>query len=351
MVVIDGFADMDTHTVTEACKKVSRVQFGLDPWEVLQAAYQFQGRYEFGGLLYDATMESTPDLLDSISVDSVIGNSSCTLRKCKNPEIFFSILDEHAIPYPEVCFQPPESSSKTWLIKHSMSTGGWGVSDLSKEFTEEEGVYFQRKIDGINFSLTFLANGSEIEPLGFNLLWVDTMKKDLPYRYAGAINCVDLTQRQRDTAIDYAKVLTRAFGLVGLNGMDCILFGDSIYVLEINPRIPATYELYETRHGNLLDEHIEVCRTHVLVPKRRNSLIRAHAIVYAPFPVQVPRDFMWPLWTADRPHPGERIETHQPICNVFAGGKNAVRTCEMIRTRKDMIINKLIHVKANNFNE
>ena len=351
MVVVDGFADMDTHAVAEAYKKVSRTQFGLVPWEALQAVRQLQDRYEFDGLLYGTAMELTPDLLDAVSVDNIIGNSSRTLRGCKNPEIFFSTLNEHAILHPEVCCQLPGNSSEAWLAKHPMSTGGWGVSDVSEQFEGGDGIYFQRKIDGISFSLIFLANSSEIEPLGFNLLWVDALKENFPYRYAGAVNYVDLTQRQRDTTINYAEVLTRAFGLVGLNGMDCILSNGSVYVVEINPRIPATYELYETRRGDLLEEHIEVCRTHALVSKRRNPLIRAHAIVYAPCPIQIPQDFVWPLWTADRPHPGEQIEAHQPVCNVFSGGRNAAQVCEMIHIRKNMIVNKLIHVEEAASNE
>ena len=349
MAVIDGFADVDTRAVAEVCKKVSRIKYGLDTRGVLQAVHQLQGKYEFEGLLYDAAMESTPDLLDSVSVDDIIGNSSRTLRRCKDPETFFSTLNKHAIPHPEVSFERPGNPADPWLVKHAAGTGGLGVCDISGELDTKESVYFQRKIDGINFSLTFLANGNEIKLLGFNQLWVESLGENMPYTYTGAINYVNLTQHQQSMTINYASVLAREFELVGLNSMDCILSGGSIYAIEVNPRIPATYELYETRHGDLLKEHIEACKTHVFTAGQRKPLLRGHAIVYAPNPVQIPENFTWPLWTADRPHPGEAIDVHQPICSVFAGGKNAAQVREIIRTRKDVIINKLTYVRDNHY--
>ena len=67
----------------------------------------------------------------------------------------------------------------------------------------------------------------------------------------------------------------------------------------------------------------------------------AHAIIYAPHEIQIPTDVSWPLWTADRPHPGEKIQQYEPICNVFSGGKNYSQVCEMIATRKKAMLNKL----------
>lgn len=347
MVVVDGFADMDTRAVTAACEKVSRTKFGLDTKEVLQATYKLQKIHTFDSLFYDAAIESAPDLLDSISVENIIGNSSRTLRQCKDPETFFSTLDRHEIPYPEVNFEYPENPTGSWLAKHAMSAGGSGVHNASEKFDTDGNIYFQRKVEGVDFSLTFLANGRSIKPLGFNLLWVEVLRESMPYAYAGAINCVDLTQHQRNMAVHYANVLANEFRLVGLNSMDCILFDDSVYVIELNPRIPATYELYETKYGELLEEHIEVCKTHTFAPTQREQLLRAHAIVYAPDFVQIPKDFSWPLWTADRPSPEEEVGIYQPLCSVFAGGKNIAQVREMIHTRKKIITNKLTRTKNN----
>ena len=342
VAVVDGFADMDTCVAAEVCKKIPRTKFGLDTYEVLQTIDNLQKQYTFDGLLYDAALESNPDLLDSIPIDKVIGNSSHTLQQCKNPEVFFPTLDNYSIPHPRVSFKPIDNSSGSWLTKHVTSTGGFGVCDKPENFNVEQDVYFQKKVNGVNFSFTFLANRYELKPLGFNTLWCEALSESTPYAYSGAINKVDLTEQQQDAAIDYAKTLTREFKLVGINSIDYILLDDCVYTLELNPRIPATYELYETKYGDLIKEHIEVCLTAKLVPSQRKQLLRAHAIVYAPDLIHVPTHFTWPLWTADRPHPEEMINKHQPLCSVFAGGKNVAQVREMIHTRKKTIVRKLM---------
>ena len=82
----------------------------LMPNETLQAVGVLQSQYAFSGLFYDAALEANPGLLDSISVDTVIGNSSHVLRQCKDPKVFFSTLDRYSIPYPEVSLAPLSNS-------------------------------------------------------------------------------------------------------------------------------------------------------------------------------------------------------------------------------------------------
>ena len=338
---------MDTRTVSEACRKVSRAKFGLDANETLQAVGVLQSQYAFSGLFYDAALEANPGLLDSISVDTVIGNSSHVLRQCKDPKVFFSTLDRYSIPYPEVSLAPLSNSMDSWLIKHAASTGGGGVSNNPEEFTLGLNIYSQKRINGLSFSLIFLASGEAIRSVGFNTLWSEALGKKVPYAYAGAINQVDLTEQQRDTASDYATTLTREFKLVGLNSIDYILSAGCIYVLEINPRIPASYELYESKYGSLIKQHIDACISAKLVAAQEKQLLRAHAIVYASERIQVPANFTWPLWTADRPHAEEQIDKYEPICSVFAGGKNVAQVREMIHTRKKTIIKKLLQANKN----
>jgi len=309
----------------------------------MHAVASLQCKYTFEGLLYDAVLECNPDLLDSLPIGRVIGNSSQTLRQCKDPKVFFSALDQNAISYPEVSYEPIQDSTDSWLVKHMISSGGTGISAYAEVGTSEKNIYFQRKINGVNFSLIFLANGDELKPIGFNTLWSEALGECMPYAYAGAINSVDLTEQQRDTTINYATALTREFKLVGLNSIDCILSEGSIFVLEINPRIPATYDLYETKQGDLMKGHVEACVNAKFATTQRKQLLRAHAIVYAPQLIRVPASLDWPLWTADRPHQEEVIHKYEPVCSVFAGGKNVAQVSEMIHTRKKTIIRKLTH--------
>lgn len=211
----------------------------------------------------------------------------------------------------------------------------------SIDFTSNQ--YLQKRIDGVNFSITFLANTEEISVLGFNTQWNQKLSDNMPYAYSGAINHVKLDEDIKQMAHQYTQVLAKEFKLAGLNSIDFIVAENTVYVLEVNHRIPATYELYETRYGELMKEHIEVCSSNILPVTTRRSLLRAHAIVYAPSNICIAEDMLWPLWSSDRPHVGEVIHRAEPVCNVFAGGQNSAQVCEMIESRKQSIISKLTH--------
>ena len=309
---------------------------------MLQVVNELQSQYAFGGLLYDAAIEVNPDLITKRSELEVLGNSSQTLENCIPTAKFFAALDQASIGYPEVHFQLNDVIDGSWLVKHQHSSGGFGVAHYQFNQSLPKNTYLQKKINGISFSLTFFANGDEIFVLGFNTQWSEQLNDAIPYIYKGAINTVTLDQQHLDTAKHYAQVVTKEFNLLGLNSIDFICHNDHVYLLEINPRIPASYELYETKYGDLMREHMEVCKTKQLPTKKRPELLRAHTIVYAPKQIHIPEDFDWPLWTADRPHGGEKIPQYQPICSVFSGGKNSAQVREMIKTREQSIINKFI---------
>ncbi|NNC68352.1 MAG: ATP-grasp domain-containing protein [Gammaproteobacteria bacterium] len=339
VAVVDGFADCDTVAAATEIRKVKRSSFGLNHNEVLQTVQSLQSKIPFDGLFFDAAMESNPNLLDEINVNPIFGNSSQVLSACKNFKVFFSILDQHSIPYPEISFKP--ITGDNWLVKQAVSTGGIGVAPASEEVAFTENSYLQRKVDGINFSLTFLANGEELFELGFNTLWSEQLGLNVPYAYAGAINQVRLDAEIQMTALQYAKIITKEFELVGLNSIDFICVDKSVYVLEVNPRIPASYELYETKYGDLMAQHIEVCKSRTLPATKIQPLLRAHAIVYAPADINVSESVSWPLWTADRPHAHVLIKKFEPVCSIFAGGKNSAQVYEMIKTRKQSILANL----------
>lgn len=341
VAVVDGFADVDTCAVSSVNRKVARTSLGLREKEVAEAVRELQDEYSPEGLLYDSALEFAPGLLEDIGASRVIGNSSTVLRRCKDPKTFFSALDKNSISYPQVCFSQAPGDPGLWLRKNPKSAGGRGIAPCAGASGHDPSVYLQRKVEGLSFSLTFLADGASIEVLGFNTLWHRTCGPDRPYVYEGAVNRAGLTREQQSMALHYTVRLTREFRLVGLNSIDFILSSDCVHVLEINPRIPATYELYETRQGHLIGAHMDACIHAKLAPMSGERPLRAHALVYAPEPMQIPARFDWPLWTADRPHPKEQIQQHEPVCSVFAGGRNMAQARAMVRTRMQKVLQDL----------
>ena len=340
--VVDGFADIDTRAAATEYKRVNRSHYSLDQHEVVKVVSELKTKSTFDGLFYDAALECNPNLLDEINISSVVGNTSQVLNTCKNPEVFFPSLDRLSISYPEISLNPGlKNTEEGWLVKQAQSTGGFGVNHITNDIAYGENSYIQKKIKGLNFSITFLANGEKVLALGFNTLWNEALNDDVPFAYSGAINYVNLEESVKQTALDYIEVMTKEFELLGLNSIDFIYANGSVYVLEINPRIPASYELYETKNGELMQEHIQACNIRQLPEVTRAHILRAHAIVHAPSNITVPANMLWPLWTADRPHAQEVINKHEPVCSIFAGGQNSAQVYEMIKTRKRSILAKL----------
>lgn len=341
--VVDGFADIDTCAAATLHKQVKRSHLGLDSRSVIQAVTELHTKITFDGLFYDAALESCPSLLNELDVSPVLGNSSQVLSACKDPQTFFPLLEKLSIPYPETSFKSSlkNVTEEDWLIKQAKSTGGFGVRYLNENENNNENSYAQKRLEGLSFSIAFIANGEHALVLGFNTLWNEALNEDILFAYAGAINTVKLQESVKQTALAHVELMAREFKLQGLNSIDFICTDECVYVLEINPRIPATYELYETKYGELLQEHIQACVNNELPEVTRAHILRAHAIVYAPYDITVPTNMLWPLWTADRPHAQEVIKKHEPVCSIFAGGQNSAQVYEMIKTRKQSIVAKL----------
>src|SRR4029077_18811469 len=58
-----------------------------------------------------------------------------------------------------------------------------------------------------------------------------------------------------------AESVTRAFGLMGVNGVDFVARRGIPYAIEVNPRYTAAMELVERAYGiSLFDVHARACR-------------------------------------------------------------------------------------------
>jgi predicted ATP-grasp superfamily ATP-dependent carboligase len=123
-----------------------------------------------------------------------------------------------------------------------------------------------------------------------------------------------------------ATTLTQAFGLVGLNGIDFVLNGEHLSILEVNPRYSASMELVEEAlAAPLLAWHAAGCRRQSLpvIPERQGRKVFGKAIVYARRDGILPDTTQWlAQGRRDVPHAGWPIRAGLPICTVTAVGRD-----------------------------
>lgn len=336
VTAIDGFADAQTQALAGKTIVTHFDELGFKTDKLLEVIHQLDtSRYK--GFMYGSGFDAQPELLQKIANNiPLIGNSVASVNAVKNRHTFFKALQALNITHPKVFDAIPDAAQ--YLKK---STGGCGGSHISIASSQDElgaDQYFQQYIHGRPVSLLFLADVDSIEVIGFNEQWLKA-STDMPFRYGGAVSNINLPQAIQQQLIVAAEKLTLEFGLVGLNSLDAVIESDVAYVLEVNPRLSATFDLYD---ADLFNRHIQVCLRQASSRKSFSTQrSKAHAIVYAVEDVVIPPSFDWPDWVTDTPviqHAAISIKTGEPICTALAEADDADTAKQLVQARVKILI-------------
>lgn len=320
-LTVDFFADRDTQVTAAASLQFDgTMKAGIAEDDLLDKLEQLAEAAPSPpvGFLYGSGFETTPALLDAVAARwPVLGNSADTVAAVKDPAKFFPALEALGIPYPESRMERPVEL-EGWLAKRVGGAGGSHV--LPAIEAQPEGLYYQRRVDGAPASLLFVGDGTAMVPLGFSEQWAAPSARS-PFRYGGAVRPADLSANAENRMVEAAADLVESFGLVGLGSADFLVSGDTVWLLEINPRPGATLDIFDEPDRPLISFHLDAVTRRKLPTGRGMSDAAASAVVFATLDVTVPDAFEWPDWTSDRPKRGERIAKDGPICTVMARGK------------------------------
>lgn len=171
----------------------------------------------------------------------------------------------------------------------------------------------------------------------------------MPYRYGGAVSHAELPESVKRTLLQAAQRLTSAVGLRGINSIDAIMDGEQAWVLEINPRLSATFDLYRAMPGqrSLFELHLAGCVGSQADLPQLASQAMAHHIVYALDEIRLPEDIDWPAWVADLPPPGATIAADEPICTILAEGETAAVAQQRLLERANELQDLFNAMKVN----
>lgn len=317
VLVIDVFADVDTQ------------HFALDYQCVTDLSIQqlapvldyFSQRYGVVRAIYGSGFEQYPDSLFYLQTRlTLLGNSAENFVRLHDKADFFAVLHNLNIPHPETRFTSPEST-ENWLIKPIQGQGGVGIERASL-VSNCNLIYWQKYQQGANHSLLFLADGKKARIIGFNSQW--TMGEFL---FAGIINYCPLPKKHRLQLQDWLNKLIPEFQLCGINSLDFIHANGQNYLLEINPRLSASLQLYDARY---LLKHINLNLKKL--PKQHDYT--GYQIVYAVQDVQIPPAYNWSKNYADLPSAGAFIRTGQPICSIITQQKQADNVLQVLKFKQ-----------------
>lgn len=324
VVAADLFADDD---LRQRCPATAIKDYpgGFAPWLAKQ---------DVDAWLYAGALENYPDLLDELAnVCPLWGNAGDSLRRVRDPLALSQLLAAEDLNFPETIANSNELPiNGTWLAKTYRGSSGSGVwlldSAATIERAHESSAVFQKIVAGIPASAVFAL--SEIEP---KLLGVTEQLVGRPefgaksWSYCGSIWRPEwMTGAVGEELNRLANCLANV-GLRGLVGVDLVIDGDAVTVIEVNPRFTASTEVVESHLQRSAIAFHACCFGWEAKSAVAARSITSKAILFAKHPANISAEFNLGALDeatlghlADIPATGTPIDIGQPILTMLGRG-------------------------------
>ena len=351
VTAIDAFGDLDQNPAVRSLvlPRDDGAQF------TAQAAADAVRDIAADAAVYLSPFENHTRAIDALASARVLwGNPPAVLRRVRDPFLLAGVLRRRGFAAPLTRVDVPHESRRTeWLVKPFRSGGGNGVRLWTPDTPVLPGFYAQERIGGAPASIVFVAARGRAVPLGISRQLIgDAAFGASGYRYCGnMLASADdevITERVVESLIALASNVTEQFGLIGLNGIDCLVCDEVPYAIEVNPRWCSSMELVERQYGvSIFGVHAAACvdgelPDFDLSSARRIRSVLGKAIVFAreDAVVEDTRAWLGDEMVRDIPKPGEPLTKGQPICTVFAEGPDIDACLARLKERAQSIVNR-----------
>jgi predicted ATP-grasp superfamily ATP-dependent carboligase len=345
---IDLFADLDT-CAAGATKRIDSFPAGFR--KALAAAPE-------APWLYTGGLENHPALVEELAaVRPLLGNDAAVLRSVRDPTRLSRVLASAGLRYPHYL---PGGRGKPRIVKPLRSGGGRGVYLASADESQAVpvGWYEQEYLEGTPASALYVAADGICRLIGVSRQLIGpAFGASEPFGYAGSIAPLTLSPRAFEEARRIGSVLAQSFSMRGVFGVDLMVQGDAVWVLEVNPRLTASAEVVKRVTGeNLVAVHVAACETGGLdVPsgsRGRSEQTHGKVIVYARSACQAGERFSLLVAQlngseepvlADIPQPGTKFQCGEPIATVLAAGNAEESALSQLRELSNQVLNAVDH--------
>ena len=350
VVAMDAFGLLDL-PVEARCLSLVRdlgSLFPFDPRSWHMRLAQAARLEKANSLAYSGGFENLPDLVAEMSEDrELLGNSPASLRAVRDPFHLQEVVKSVGMETPQIL--PPGARpdpSLRWLRKPLKSGMGHNIEPWEGFVPDDPETIVQHRVEGILYSASFIANGREAQVFAItHQLSGDPAFGAQGFAYVGNLLIANPDAEFLERLNVLAGALTQAFGLIGLNGIDFVLNGEQISILEVNPRYSASMELAEEAlNVSLLEWHTAGCRRQCLptLPDCHDRNVFGKAIVYARRDGALPDTTDWlAKGRCDVPHAGESVRAGFPICTVTAVGVDQQQCYAQLVAQADELIESM----------
>lgn len=333
-LALDLFADLDTCAHAARCVRVhKRNGYAFDGDDLIQALASLSPAGV--PVVLGGGLEDDPDLMSRIAVrNPILGNSPEMVRVLKDPLALAGLCAHLGVPFPAVTLAAPTADQFGTAPVIAKKIGGAGGSHIQRRGADDvsapaPGYYLQREVKGEAYSLLLLAAGRKAMVVGASRQWRDN-DAEHPFRYGGVVGPVPLPAPHAGAIAAGALRIAEACGLVGLVSMDFVVADDGWFLVEVNPRLGATLDIFDVAPlPPLLGLHLAACGGRLPASLPAPAEIHAARVVYAEDDLLVPACAL-PDHVADRPAAGAAIPKGAPVCTVRASGATPEAACAQL---------------------
>jgi uncharacterized protein len=294
-----------------------------------------------GPWMYTGALENQPNLVRALAdLRPLWGNGPNALVRCRSPFTVERLLCDARLAAPETRAADAElPGSCRWLRKPLKGAAGQGIrfADEAESCPHPRRHYYQQFVPGPPMSAVYARGRGGTRLLGVTeqLIGADWLNAPA-FRYAGNVGPVEVSPGVRDELVRVGQALGDGCDLLGLFGVDFVEHDGRPWVVEVNPRYPASVEVLERATGLVALSHHRSAFGPAAPPitaPAPGGPVAGKAILYAPRRVVVPTaigDLRRPDFRpgnpnaryADIPHHGEVIEAGWPVLTVLADGSD-----------------------------
>ena len=344
VVTADLFADVDLVRHVPATR-IAHYPADLLPWLREQQVTAW---------MYTGALENSPRLVDDMAqVAPLWGNQGDALRAGRSPSRLAKCFNAAHLLYPDIAYRklgiPTDGS---WLRKPLRGSNGAGIERWTgQHVTSRQRVYWQRRVSGTPCAALYVASSGTSRLLGVTRQLIgEPWTGAKPFQYAGTLGPWPATPVQHDQITRIGQTLACVFALRGLFGVDLIIDGDRVWIIEVNPRYTAAAEVVERFSGlNPLVEHMVACgsKTQSTAVPAATGQFYGKAILYATRDTDVTEKFFgWAIRQSgptldatlgDIPPAGTQLRAGHPVLTVLASGESLAMVEAEIKARVDKV--------------
>lgn len=290
-----------------------------------------------GPVLLTGGLENHPRVVAELAEtrELLVGPAE-SIERVRDPRALNAALVAGGFANPRV-LDPGEAcpATRRWLLKSNRSSAGIGVRFAKAGQRPDPTSYLQEFVAGPSMSAVYI--DAKLFGATEQLIGVDWLHAR-GFHYAGNIGPIVLSPKLNDDLVRLGQYLTAEFGLRGVFGIDFTSSSDRAFVVEVNPRYPASVEVIEHAVGRALFRNESGRSNSVLVCAGKAIYYAPHRIAFpavGPWEEDLAESFdPWRLPSfADIPEAHTMIEAGWPVLTFFARGSSPPAVRDQLQSR------------------